>query len=103
MADYDLNADTLAKLKKGQSALVQGISYGGGPVTIPVPLGDFAKVFDGPPTDPKVLEERQKQLDELQRKAKEAQQKIEGQQTPAQPGAAPAPTPAPAAAPATKP
>jgi invasion protein IalB len=89
MADYELNADLMAKLKKGQSALIQGISYGGGPVTVPVPLGDFAKVFDGPPTDPKVLEDRQKQLDELQRKAKEAQQSLQGGQQ--QPGAAPAP------------
>jgi invasion protein IalB len=104
VSDYELNADTLAKLKKAQSVLVQGISYGGGPVTIPLPVADFAKAFDGPPTDPKVLEARQKEIEELQRKAKEAQQKIEGQQPPAQPGAAPAPPAAAApAAPANKP
>lgn len=81
MADYELNADTLGKMKKGQGVLVQGINYNGGAISIPVPLTDFAKVFDGPPTDPKILEERQKKLEEeLQRKANEARQKLESQQ-----------------------
>ncbi len=95
MADYDLTPDLLAKMKKGQGVLVQGINYNGGAISIPVPLTDFAKVYDGPPTDPKVLEERQKKLEEeLQRKAAEARQKLESQQgQPATPGAA---TPAPA-------
>jgi invasion protein IalB len=91
MSDYDLTADTLAKLKKGQGILVQGINYNGGAISIPVPLTDFAKVYDGPPTDPKVLEERQKKLEEelqkkgeeLQKKANEARQKLESQTPPA--------------------
>jgi len=46
-----------------------------------VPLGDFAKAYDGPPTDPKVFEEQQKKLqEELQRRAEEARKKLEGQQ-----------------------
>jgi invasion protein IalB len=94
MADYDLTADVLGKMKKGQSLLVQGINYNGGAISIPVALTEFAKVYDGPPTDPKVLEERQKKLEEdLQRRANEARQKLESQQ--AQPGQ-PAPTPPPA-------
>jgi invasion protein IalB len=93
IADYDLTPDVLAKLKKAQNVLIQGISYGGSPVTIPIPLGDFAKVSEGPPTDPKVMEERKQQLEELQRKAKEAQQKIESQQQPAQPAQPPASKP----------
>ncbi len=95
MADYDLTPDTLGKMKKGQGVLVQGINYNGGAISIPVPLTDFAKVFDGPPTDPKILEERQKKLEEeLQRKANEARQKLESQQ--GQPGAPSAAAPAPA-------
>jgi hypothetical protein len=47
------------------------------------PLVDFAKANEGPPTDPKVLEEQQKKLqDELQRRADEARKKLEQQQTP---------------------
>jgi invasion protein IalB len=81
MSDYDLTPDFLAKMKKGQGMVVQGINYNGGAISVPVPLGEFAKAYDGPPTDPKVLEERQKKLEEeLQRKANEARQKLESQQ-----------------------
>jgi invasion protein IalB len=81
MSDYELTADILGKLKKGQSMAVQGINYNGGAISVPVPLVEFAKAYDGPPTDPKVLEERQKKLEEeLQRKANEARQKLESQQ-----------------------
>ena len=46
-----------------------------------LPLADFGKAYDGPPTDPKVFEEQQKKLqDELQRRAEEARKKLEGQQ-----------------------
>jgi hypothetical protein len=46
-----------------------------------VPLQDFAKAYDGPPTDPKKFEEQQKQLqDELQKRADEARKKLEAQQ-----------------------
>ncbi|MEA2954229.1 MAG: hypothetical protein QOJ96_3749 [Alphaproteobacteria bacterium] len=94
MADYELTPDILGKMKKGQGLLVQGINYNGGAISIPVALTEFAKVYDGPPTDPKILEERQKKLEEdLQRRANEARQKLESQQ--AQPGQ-PAPTPTPA-------
>ena len=42
---------------------------------------DFAKAYDGPPTDPKVFEEQQKKLqEELQRRADEARKKLESQQ-----------------------
>jgi hypothetical protein len=45
-----------------------------------LPLGDFAKAYDGPPTDPQVFEAQQKKLqDELQRRAEEARKKLEGQ------------------------
>ena len=54
-----------------------------------VPLADFAKAYDGPPTDPKKFEEQQKQLqEELQKRAEEARKKLESQQQTA-PQAAP--------------
>jgi invasion protein IalB len=85
IADYELNPDILGKLKKGKSAVVQGINYNGSAISVPVPLTEFAKAFDGAATDPKVLEERQKKLEdelkkkgeELQKKANEARQKLE--------------------------
>jgi invasion protein IalB len=93
LSDYELTADTLAKLKKGGGAVAQAINAGGGALTVPVPLAEFAKAFDGPPTDPKVLEERQKKLEEeLKRKGEELQKKLEqSKQQPAagQPAAKP--------------
>ncbi|HMI11767.1 MAG TPA: invasion associated locus B family protein, partial [Bradyrhizobium sp.] len=48
------------------------------PLTLPLPLGEFAKAYDGPPTDPKVFEETQKKLqEELQKRAEEARKKLE--------------------------
>ncbi|MBI4276140.1 MAG: invasion associated locus B family protein [Rhizobiales bacterium] len=81
MADYEANTDMIGKLKKGQTLSVQAINSGGAPVSLALPLAEFAKAYDGPPTDPKVFEEQQKKLqDELQRRANEARQKLESQQ-----------------------
>src|SRR5439155_4866499 len=81
MSDYDADADMVGKLKKGQGLVVQAINAGGQPISLSLPLADFAKAYDGPPTDPKVLEEQQKKLqDELQKKAEEARKKLESQQ-----------------------
>ena len=60
---------------------MQGINGQGQPISYVLPLADFAKANDGPPTDPKVFEEQQKKLqDELQKRADEARKKLEGQQ-----------------------
>ena len=64
MADYEASGELIGKLKKGQSLVVQGVNSQGQAVSIPLPLPDFAKAYDGPPTDPKVVEERQKKLQE---------------------------------------
>jgi invasion protein IalB len=91
MADYEANAEMVAKLKKGKTLTVQAINMQGQPISLPLPLGDFAKAYDGPPTDPKVFEEQQRKLqEELQKKAEEARKKIESQQ----PSAAAPTTPA---------
>ena len=81
MADYEATADLIAKMKKGQGLVVQAINSTGQPISLVLPLGDFAKAYDGPPTDPKVFEEQQKKLqEELQRRADEARKKLESQQ-----------------------
>lgn len=78
IADYELNPDFLGKLKKGKAAVVQAIRYDNNPISVQVPLTEFAKIFDGAPADPKVLEEQQKKLeDELKRKGEELQKKAD--------------------------
>jgi hypothetical protein len=92
MSDYEVTPDLIANMKKGQNLVVQAINSNGAPLTLPLPLGEFAKAYDGPPTDPKVFEETQKKLqEELQKRAEEARQKLQANQ-PA--GAAPATPPA---------
>jgi invasion protein IalB len=81
MADYEANAELIGKLKKGQGLVIQAINATGQPISIVMPLNDFAKAYEGPPTDPKVFEEQQKKLqEELQRRADEARKKLESQQ-----------------------
>ncbi len=83
MADYEASGELIGKLKKGQGLVIQGINGAGQPISLVVPLTDFAKAYDGPPTDPKKFEEQQKQLQsELQKRAEEARKKLEGQQAP---------------------
>jgi invasion protein IalB len=94
MSDYPVTDDLIASMKKGQLLTVQAINMQGTPISLPLPLGDFAKAYDGPATDPKAFEEQQRKLqEELQKKAEEARKKLEGEQPTAQ---------APAAAPAQK-
>jgi invasion protein IalB len=86
MSDYEVTAELLANLKKGQNLVVQAINSNGAPLTLPLPLqetgGSFAKAYDGPPTDPKQFEETQKKLqEELQKRAEEARKKLEANQS----------------------
>jgi invasion protein IalB len=83
MADYEASSELIGKLKKGQGLVIQGINGSGQPISLVVPLGDFAKAYDGAPTDPKVFEEQQKKLqEELQRRADEARKRLESQAAP---------------------
>lgn len=89
MSDYPVTDDMIAKMKKGKQITVQAINMQGTPISLPLPLTDFAKAYDGPPTDPKVFEAQQRKLQaELQKKAEAARKKLEAQQP-----AAPAPAP----------
>ena len=89
MADFDVNVDFVGKLKKGQQIVLQGINLPGQAASYPLPLVDFAKANEGPATDPKVFEEQQRKLqDELQRRGKEALEKLQQQ-----PGAVTPPAP----------
>ncbi|MSO67553.1 MAG: invasion associated locus B family protein [Pseudolabrys sp.] len=89
MSDYPVDDAMVAIMKKGQMLTVQAINMQGTPISLPMPLVDFGKAYDGPATDPKAFEEQQRKLqEELQKKAEEARKNLEAQQPAAQ---APAP------------
>jgi invasion protein IalB len=84
ISDYEATPEMIAQMKKGKTLFVQAFQANGSSVTLPLPLGDFAKAYDGPPTDPKQIEENQKKLqEELQKRAEEQRKKLEAQQAPA--------------------
>jgi invasion protein IalB len=81
IADYEASLDMINRMKKGQLLTVQAIHMNGQPMSPQLELKDFAKAYDGPPTDPKVFEEQQKKLqDELQKRAEDARRRLESQQ-----------------------
>jgi invasion protein IalB len=83
MADFDVNQEFVGKLKKGQQLVLQGINLPGQAASYMLPLADFAKANEGPPTDPKKFEEDQKKLqDELQKKAEEARKRLQASPPP---------------------
>jgi invasion protein IalB len=78
MADFEVNKDFVAKLKKGQQIVLQGINLPGQAASYMLPLTDFGKANDGPATDPKQFEADQKKLqEELQKKAEEARKRLQ--------------------------
>jgi invasion protein IalB len=78
IADYEATVDLIGRMKKGQLLTVQAIHMNGQPMSPQLDLRDFAKAYDGPPTDPKVFEEQQKKLHEgLQERAKQKQEELE--------------------------
>jgi invasion protein IalB len=84
MSDYPVSDEMIEKMKKGHTLTVQAINMQGTPISLPLPLDDFAKAYAGPATDPKVFEAQQRKLQqELQKKAEEARKKLEAQQPPA--------------------
>jgi invasion protein IalB len=86
MADFDVTPDFVAKLKKGQQIVLQGINLPGQAASYMLPLADFAKANDGPPTDPKKFEEDQKKLqEELQKKAERARDELQKKGAPGAP------------------
>ena len=84
IADYEASTDLINRMKKAQLLTVQAIHMNGQAMSPQLDLRDFAKAYDGPPTDPKVFEEQQKKLqEELQKRAEEARKRLESQQKPA--------------------
>jgi invasion protein IalB len=80
-ADFEVAGEFVGRIKKAQSMVLQAFNLNGQVASFAFPLVDFAKANEGPPTDPKVMEEQQKKLqEELQRRAEDARKKLEQQQ-----------------------
>jgi invasion protein IalB len=76
-AEAQVKDDFIASLKKGANLNVSVQNQIGREITFAVPAAGFAKAFDGPPIDPKVLEEQQKKLqEELQKRSEEMRQRM---------------------------
>ena len=88
MAQHEVTEDFVGKLKAGQTLQIQAINDQKQTVSYLLPLADFAKAHDGPPTDPKVLEEQRKEQqkkmqDELLKRGEEQQKKLQSTAPPA--------------------
>jgi invasion protein IalB len=69
VADYEASGELIANLKRGKGLAVQGMNGAGQVMTLVLPLSDFAKAYDGPPTDEKAFAEYQrKRYEQLQKK-----------------------------------
>lgn len=89
-AEAKVKDNVVKALKSGTTLNISTQNQVAKEVIFQVPLAGFAKAFDGPPVDPKVIEEQQKKLQaELQKRAEEMR-KQQQQNAPA-----PAPAPAP--------
>jgi invasion protein IalB len=78
MADFEIDAAFRGKAKKAQSIVLQGINLNGQMASYPMPLAEFAKANEGPPTDPKQVDDQNRKLQEqLQKRAQELQKEAE--------------------------
>ena len=91
-AEAKVKPATVDSMKKAEKLAVVVKNQVNNEVTFVLPLAAFGKAFDGPAIDPKILEERQKKLQEdMEKKAAEERGKLDASK-----GGAAAPAPAPA-------
>ena len=62
MADYEVSLELINNMKKGPGLILQAINGGGQPISITLPLAEFAKTYDGPPMSEADFEKLQKSL-----------------------------------------
>lgn len=95
-AESQVKDDVINAFKKGTTLNVSAQNPTGRELTFAVPAAGFGKAFDGPPVDPKVLEDQQKKLqEELQKRSDELRKRLESNAGAAPAGGAPAPAPKP--------
>src|SRR5215213_461374 len=74
-----LKDDVVNAMKKGTTLNVSVQNQAQREVTFAVPLAGFGKAFDGPPVDPKVLQEQQQKLqEEMLKRSDEMRQRLGG-------------------------
>jgi len=79
-AEAELTADTITKMKSGQNLFVQALTLGNQVVNVALPLADFKKVNEGPPSDAKAVEDQSKKFnDEMKKIVEETRKKMEAQ------------------------
>jgi invasion protein IalB len=77
-AEAKVNGAVVDGVKKGSILSVAVKNQVNNLITFVIPLAGFGKAFDGPPVDPKVLEEQKKKLEEeLQKRAEEERKRLE--------------------------
>jgi invasion protein IalB len=79
--ELEVNAEFIASMKAGGQLKITSLRQNGDPVTFPMTLAGFTKVYDGAGLDPKQAEAKQDDLNKaLQARAQEARQKLIEQQ-----------------------
>src|SRR5919107_2279601 len=79
-AEAQVKDDFIAAIKKGANLNVSVQNQMAREITFAVPAAGFGKAFDGPPIDPKVLEEQQKKLqEELQKRSEDLRKRLQQQ------------------------
>jgi invasion protein IalB len=90
IAEYNATNDVINRLKRGKQLAVQAVNANGQAIGINLPLANFAKVVDGPPTDMSAFEaEQKKRAENLQRRINEARQMVEQARAAAPQGGSP--------------
>jgi len=56
VSEYDAGPEMIDGMKSGQILFVQAIDTSGAPLTVRLPLTDFAAAYDGPPLEPRRME-----------------------------------------------
>lgn len=89
-AEMVINDATIGSYKRGQQLVLTTLNQQAKPVTFPISLNGFTKVYDGPALNPAEIEARQERLEsELQKRAEQARERLVEEQrkqeaTPAQ-------------------
>lgn len=81
ISDYEASDELLENMKRSERLVVQAVNGQDQAISLTLPLKDFGKAYDSPPSDPKAFEAQQGKLHNgLERRAEEVRQKLEGHQ-----------------------
>jgi invasion protein IalB len=75
-ADYEAGADLVARLKQGQTLMLEAVDPADGGVRVAVPLAGFADAYDGPRATHKVTGIILGSADDAQRRAEEEKRRL---------------------------